>query len=375
MPLYHASAALLAFGPCLVGGITFVIGHKFSTRNFWIDVRTSNATVIQYVGETCRYLLAAPPQVDASTGENLDKKHNVRVAFGNGLRPDIWNRFKERFGIETISEFYSATESPQASWNISSNDFSKGAIGRNGSLSAFILKFHIAIVALNWETELPSRSPKTGLCVRVPPGEPGELLFKVDPAGIEKKFQGYFNDAKATDVKILHDVIAKGDAWFRTGDIIRWDHEGRWFFCDRIGDTFRWKSENVSTTEVSEALGHHPAILEANVYGVQLPHHDGRAGCAAILLEEDANKALLDELAAHASKTLPKYAIPVFLRLVREVQATGNNKQQKHLLRAQGVEPKKIHVDGDKVFWLKGGSYVEFEQSDWEALEAGRTQL
>lgn len=375
MPLYHASAALLAFGPCLVGGITFIIGHKFSTRNFWIDVRTSNATVIQYVGETCRYLLAAPPQVDASTGESLDKKHNIRVAFGNGLRPDIWNRFKERFGIETICEFYSATESPQASWNISSNDFSKDAIGRNGSLSAFVLKFQVAIVALNWETEQPSRSPKTGLCVRVPPGSPGELLYKVDPADIEKRFQGYFNDAKATDVKILHDVFAKGDAWFRTGDVIRWDHEGRWFFCDRIGDTFRWKSENVSTTEVSEALGHHPAILEANVYGVELPHHDGRAGCAAILLGAEVNKALFDELAAHASKTLPKYAIPVFLRLVREVQATGNNKQQKHSLRAQGVEPKKVQVDGDKVFWLKGGSYVEFEQSDWEALEAGRTQL
>lgn len=331
--------------------------------------------MIQYVGETCRYLLAAPPQVDASTGENLDKKHNVRVAFGNGLRPDIWNRFKERFGIETIGEFYSATESPQASWNISSNDFSKGAIGRNGSLSSFILKFRVAIVAVNWETEQPSRSSKTGLCVRVPPGSPGELLFKVDPADIEKKFQGYFNDTKATEVKILRDVIAKGDAWFRTGDVVRWDHEGRWFFCDRIGDTFRWKSENVSTTEVSEALGHHPAILEANVYGVELPHHDGRAGCAAILLEADANKALLDELAAHASKTLPKYAIPVFLRLVREIQATGNNKQQKHLLRAQGVEPQKVHVDGDKIFWLKGTSYVEFEQSDWEALEAGRTQL
>lgn len=375
MPLYHASAALLAFGPCLVGGTTFIIGHKFSTRNFWIDVRASNATIIQYVGETCRYLLAAPPQIDANTGENLDRKHNVRLAFGNGLRPDIWDRFKERFGIETICEFYSATESPQAVWNISSNGFSKGAVGRNGSLSAFILKSQVAIVALNWETEQPSRSPKTGLCIRVPPGSPGELLFKVNPGDIEKKFQGYFNDSKATEAKILHDVIVKGDAWVRTGDVIRWDHEGRWYFCDRIGDTFRWKSENVSTTEVSEALGHHPAIQEANVYGVEVPHHDGRAGCAAILLRADINQALLNELATHASKTLPKYAIPIFLRIVREIQATGNNKQQKHLLRVQGVEPKKVQEDGDKVFWLKGGSYVEFEQSDWESLEAGRTQL
>ena len=375
MPLYHASAALLGFCPCLAKGTTFIIGHKFSTRNFWNEVRASNATVIQYVGETCRYLLGAPPQLDPTTGEDLDRKHSVRLAFGNGLRPDVWNRFKDRFGIDAINEFYSATESPQACWNLSANDFSKGAIGLNGRLSAFLLNFSVAIVEIDWETETPRRSSPNDFCIKVPRGDPGEVIYKLDPARMEKKFQGYFNNAKATDGKILRDVFAQRDAWFRSGDILRWDNEGRWYFCDRVGDTFRWKSENVSTAEVSEVLGGHPAVHEANVYGVELPHHDGRAGCAALLLAKGPTETLLSELAAHTREQLPGFAVPVFLRLVREMHATGNNKQQKHLLRTQGVEPSKVRGAGDLVFWLRGGTYVEFEDGHWEELKAGRIQL
>lgn len=374
MPLYHSSAAVLGLCSTLGIGSTIIIGHKFSTKTFWKEVRESNATMIQYVGETCRYLLAAPPQIDPVTGANLDKQHNVRLAFGNGLRPDIWNRFKERFGIPTIAEFYAATEGPSGSWNISSNDFSRGAIGRNGSIASALLGPSIAIVRPDWTTELPYRDPHTNFCERVPRGEPGELLYKVDPANVDLKFQGYFNNAAASQSKILRDVVAKGDAWFRTGDIVRWDAEGRWYFNDRIGDTFRWKSENVSTSEVAEALGHHPHIHEANVYGVELPHHDGRAGCAAVkFASDDVSQPLLDSVAAHVLKALPKYAIPLFVRVTRQMHATGNNKQQKQALRVQGVRPGS--VDGDKVYWLRGGTYVEFRERDWEELNGGRVRL
>ena len=357
----------------LIAGATIHLGRKFSTKTFWKDCRTSNATVIQYVGETCRYLLSAPPEIDASTGENLDQKNNVRMAFGNGLRPDIWNRFKERFGISEIAEFYTATEGTAGAWNFSRNDYSKGAIGRLGSLGKLITYSTSALVELDWETEQPWRDPKTGLCRRSKLGEPGELLFELDANDIESKFQGYFNNTSGTEGKIMRNVLKKGDAWFRTGDMIIWDDEGRSYFSDRIGDTFRWKAENVSTNEVSEALGNHPAVHEANVYGVELPHHDGRAGCVALVLAEKPNEKLLNDLARHAKDRLPKFAVPVFLRLITEMQLTGTNKQQKHVVRMQGVDPEK--VGEDVIYWLKDDTYTRFTEEDWRELNAGRVKL
>lgn len=248
MPLYHSSAAILGVCAALSGGKTIAIGHKFSTKTFWKDVRDCKATMIQYVGETCRYLLAAPPEIDPATGEVLDKKQNVRLAFGNGLRPDVWNKFKERFDIEIIAEFYAATEGTAGSWNLSKNDYSRGAIGRNGTVAKALLGTQLAIVEVDWESEQPWRDPKTGFCKKVATGEPGELLYKLDANDIGAKFQGYFGNEKASNGKIMRNVLSKGDAFFRTGDVVRWDSEGRWFFNDRIGDTFRWKSENVSTS-------------------------------------------------------------------------------------------------------------------------------
>lgn len=376
MPLYHTSASLLGFCSCLVNGSTFILGRKFSTRKFWPEVRASNATIIQYVGETCRYLLAAPVQLDLNTGEDLDRKNSVRVALGNGLRPDVWNRFKERFGIDTIGEFYAATEGPLASFNLSSNDFTAGAVARNGMLTTWLLSTQIAIVEIDWETETPLRSPHNrSFCKKVPANTPGELLYRIGSGSLSKNYQCYFNNAQATDGKILRDALSKGDAWFRTGDVMRIDSEGRWYFCDRIGDTFRWKSENVSTTEVSEALGMHHVVDEANVYGVQLPHHDGRAGCAAVVLHGKVTKELLHELARHAGDRLPRYAIPLFLRVMKETQSTGTNKQQKQFLRAEGVDPIKAREAGDNLFWLKSGTYVEFEDEDWQELKLGKIQL
>ncbi|OLN96932.1 Fatty acid transporter protein [Colletotrichum chlorophyti] len=375
MPLYHSSAALLGFGNVLEAHSTICIGRKFSTRLFWEEVRSSKATIIQYVGETCRYLLAAPPQVDPVTGECLDKKHNVRAAFGNGLRPDVWNKFKDRFGIDTIAEFYAATEGSFGTWNLSRNDFAKGAVGRNGMLYNLVMGPDVALAVMDENNEAPLRDERTGLCKPAKFGEPGELMFRLSPNDLERRFQGYYGNQDATNSKILRNVFSKGDAWFRTGDVVRWDCEGRLYFSDRIGDTFRWKSENVSTQEVGEAVGSHPAVQEANVYGVELPHHDGRAGCAAVVLGEKPSQELLRSIAQHVKQSLPRFALPIFLRVMppEAMQTTGTNKQQKHGLRAQGVKPgeEKAGV----IYWLKNDTYVPFSQQDWDELNGGRLKL
>ncbi|KAI4097585.1 MAG: hypothetical protein LQ344_000318 [Seirophora lacunosa] len=379
MPLYHSTASLVGFFPCLAVGCTVVIGHRFSHSTFWPEVRDSQSTVIQHVGETLRYLLAAPPQKDPVTGEDLDKDNKVRLAFGNGLRTDVWKKFQARFGVETIAEFYSATEGTGAAWNLSRNDFAAGAIGRGGLLFSAFMQSGCAIVQVDWETEVPFRDPKNhNFCVSVPRGHRGELLYKIaDPNNIRRSFQGYFNNSKASDSKIMRSVFTKGDAYFRTGDVVRWDKEGRWWFCDRIGDTFRWKSENVSTAEVSEVVGTHPAIEEANVYGVELPHHEGRAGCATLICSDgrEADQTVLDSIAAHVQERLPRYAVPLFLRITKTRQVTGNNKQQKHILRAEGVKPETIRSCGDQIFWLRDGMYKMFDDDDWKTLEAGRAKL
>jgi acyl-CoA synthetase (AMP-forming)/AMP-acid ligase II len=402
MPLYHSSAAVLGFSTCLMNGTTFILGRKFSVSGFWREVRESQATVLQYVGETCRYLLAAPVEPDPEDpSRNLDQKHKVRIAFGNGLRPDVWERFQTRFGVETIAEFYAATEGTSGSWNLSRNEFSRGAVGRNGVIAGLVAERQLCVVQVDYENEVPVRDPaRGGLCIRVPRGEAGELLYKVDAADIGSKYQGYFNDAAASEKKILRDVLDHGDAWFRTGDVLRWDGEGRWWFVDRLGDTFRWRSENVSTAEVAQVLGIHPNVVEANVYGVQIPGHEGQAGCAAILLntssgcgggsssrttkkeepdpesDPEPDPDLMQELAAFLSENLPKYSVPVFLRVVRQMQRTGNMKQQKHVLRGEGVDLDKVEgLYGDQIWWLQGERYVRFRSGDWEALRGGRVRL
>ena len=386
MPLYHSSASVLGFITCLMNGATLIVGRKFSARNFMREARDNRATIIQYVGETLRYILGVPPEIDSVTGEDLDKKHNIRLAFGNGLRPDIWNRFKDRFNIPTIAEFYAATEGTSGSWNISSNDFSAGAMGRNGAIGNIIFGRGTAIVDVDYESQEPWRDPKTGLCKRVPRGDPGELLFAIDAADPSAAFQGYFQNSKATESKIVRDALKKGDAYFRTGDTVRWDKDGRWFFSDRLGDTFRWKSENVSTNEVGEVLGAHPEVHEANVYGVALPNHDGRAGCAALVLHQqvasernsgpalEPSQATLDSLATHTLKSLPRFAAPLFLRIMPEMPSTGNNKQQKHVLRTEGVDIARVSKN-DRLYWLQGNTYVPFGQRDWDRLNGGQVRL
>jgi acyl-CoA synthetase (AMP-forming)/AMP-acid ligase II len=378
MPLYHSSAFQLNFHTCLIGATTSIISRKFSASAFWDEVTASNATAIQYVGETLRYLLAAKPRPDDRT------RHNVRLAFGNGLRPDVWERFRTRFGVETIVEFYGATEGTGGLMNFNRNSFSAGAIGSAGLLMSILYHITFTVVAVDWETEEPARDPSTGLCRKVPDGTPGELLARLDANDIGAKFQGYHGNPEATNKKILRDVLKKGDAYFRTGDVVMRDSEGRVWFSDRIGDTFRWKSENVSTAQVGEVLGHHPSVLEANVYGVTVPGHEGRAGCAALMLPDEAytepqtltpKPDILASLAAWNTNNLPKYAIPVFLRFVKELTVTGTNKQQKPKLRMEGVDPAR--TGSDPVYMLRPGTaaYTRFSGQQWKELEGGQVKL
>lgn len=248
MPLYHTAASMVGVASALGLGSSVAIGRRFSTQTFWKDVRDSQATIIHYVGEACRYLLAAPPDIDPTSGENLDQRHKVRIALGNGLRPDVWDRFKRRFNIETITEFYGQTEGVRIFWNRSNNDFGSGAVGRNGYLTRILGRSLITLVDLDWETETPWRDPKTGFCRKTKLNEPGELLCKLDEKNIKKSYYGYYKNDAANEKKVLRDVFIKGDAWYRSGDVLRRDSEGRWYFHDRIGDTYRWKSENISTS-------------------------------------------------------------------------------------------------------------------------------
>jgi acyl-CoA synthetase (AMP-forming)/AMP-acid ligase II len=368
MPLYHSSASVLGVCACLRAGSTISLSAKFSHKTFWPEVRASRATILHYVGETCRYLLAAPPSP-------LDTDHHLRAAFGNGLRPDIWESFKSRFAIQTIYEFYAATEAPGALFNNSTNSFSSGAIGRNGTLGNLLFSRDLCVIRMTPDAA-PSRSSTTGLCDICAPGEAGELLYKLDPAKIKDKFQGYFNNASANDSKILRDVKVRGDAWYRSGDLMRHDSEHRWWFVDRLGDTFRWKAENVSTAEVADALGRHDAILEANVYGVQVPGYDGRAGCAAVVLRENnSSDEVMGSIAKHVEKELPGFARPVWLRVTKEMATTGTNKLQKTGLQKEGIEVEAVEKTGDVLFWLSEGRYVRFGKRDLERVKGGGVKL
>jgi acyl-CoA synthetase (AMP-forming)/AMP-acid ligase II len=378
MPLYHSSASILGVGPALHAGTAVCLSKKFSHKTFWPEAQASNATILQYVGETCRYLLSAPKT-------KHEENNKIRCAFGNGLRPDVWEPFKERFGIDTIVEFYAATEAPTALWNRSTNTFSAGAIARNGTIASFLMSVNMSLVKLdpNTDNSEPIRDSQTGLCQIAGQDEPGELLVKLDANNISTKFQGYFGNKKATNSKVIRNVKKKGDAFFRTGDLMRRDKEGRWYFMDRLGDTFRWKAENVSTAEVADMMGKHDAIEEAAVYGVQIPRHDGRAGCAVIVLKNgesagtitEAHPQTLKSLAEHAKKSLPAFAVPLFIRITPSMHTTGTNKQQKHLFQKDGIDIDAVEQSGDALFWLKDGTYEKFTHTDLDRIQEGQVKL
>ena len=361
---------------CVMAGISLAIGKGFSVRNFWHDVRDSESTFFVYVGETARYLLAAPPSP-------LDKEHKVRCMFGNGLRPDVWLPFRERFGVPEVGEFFDSSEGMFSLFVWNRGDYSVDCVGHHGALLRFAMRNTLVPVAINHETNEIVRDPKTGFAKRNSYNEGGEILVKLAD---ESLFPGYWNNPEATKKMFDRDVFKKGDLYYRSGDALKRTDDGRWIFMDRLGDTYRWKSENVSTAEVAEAVGRYSGIFEAIVYGVEVPWHEGRAGCAALTIASERRENFdWRGLATHARKQLPGYAVPVFVRVLDgEVgrAASHNNKQDKVALRAEGVDPSKkgskaAGGEEDKIYWLspKSDKYVRFEDRDWRNLVGGTARL
>ena len=375
MPMYHGTGGISAI-TCLMAGISIAIGKSFSVRNFWKEVHDSQSTVIVYVGETARYLLAAPPGP-------FDKDHKVRGMFGNGLRPDVWERFRERFNVPEIVEFFNSSEGVFTLSVHNRGDYTANCVGHHGALLRYAMRNMYVPIEIDHGTNEIVRDERTGFVKRAKYSDGGEIIVKI----VDKnQFAGYWNNEVATQKKFLTNVFEKGDLYYRSGDALRRTDDGRWFFLDRLGDTFRWKSENVSTAEVAEVIGRFPGIHEANVYGVEVPGHEGRAGCVALSVA-DQLKGRMNWRALHewASGQLPKFAIPVFVRVLRsEVggAASHNNKQDKVKLRAEGVDPalkgtKVVGGEEDEVWWSKLGQkgYVRFEKKDWDVLVNGKAKL
>lgn len=361
LPLYHSAGGGCGTGMMLYGGATLVIRRKFSASKFWKEVGDFRCSVVQYIGELCRYLLTAPPSP-------YDKKHRVRICIGNGLRPDIWAQFQERFNVPEIGEFYGATEGNIALFNHCTTVEDRGTVGRFGTI--MMKATGMKLVKFDVAEEVPIRN-SAGFCVECADGEPGELLGLIKPGDVGTAFQGY-TDEKATNKKVLRDAFVKGDQYFRTGDLLMRDAKGYFYFVDRIGDTFRWKGENVSTTEVAETLSIFPGVQEVNVYGAAVPGKDGRACMAAMVFDE--SKLDFDGLLAHASKELPSYAVPLFIRRLPEIEITGTFKHRKVALRKEGFNPAEVT---DPLFWLNPATkkYEVLDATAYQQIVGGRARL
>lgn len=370
MPIYHSTAAMLGVCPTLSKGGCVSICQKFSASTFWTQAKLVRATHIQYVGEVCRYLINSKPHPD-------EHKHLVKIAYGNGLRPDIWREFKNRFGIEAIGEFYASTESPIATTNLQYGDFGVGACRKYGYLITAVLSTTQALVKMDPEDDSEIlRNPKTGFCLPTNKDEPGELLMKiVDPKNVEDSFQGYYGNKKATYSKIIRNVFKKGDAWFRSGDLLRMDDDGLLYFVDRLGDTFRWKSENVSATEVENEIMSTKIVKQAVVVGVRVPNHEGRAGFAVLDPADGASdEEVLEKLYSHTSATLPKYAIPQFVKIqANAIQSSHNHKVPKNQYKNQ----KLPHGETGKetIYWLSKNNYEKLTDESWAKITSGAAKL
>ncbi|TPX49694.1 hypothetical protein SeLEV6574_g01335 [Synchytrium endobioticum] len=350
-PLYHSAALVICFSTCMLNGMTCIVSKKFSATQCFRDCKRYNATVMQYIGEICRYLLNTP--VDPSN----DRNHNVRLVVGNGLRPDT---FKDRFGIAQIGEFYAATEGVGALFNISTDASTLGAVGRMGPILRALTRTRI--VKFDVVKEEPVRDA-SGRCIECEVGEPGEMINELDPAR-NREFAGYYRNEEGTNKKILRNVFKEGDQWYRTGDLLKYDSYGRIYFVDRIGDTFRWKGENVSTNEVAESINTYPGVEEANVYGVAVPGKDGKAGMAAIVTNEEFK---LQGLGEHIASRLPKYAVPLFIRILPAMQVTQTFKHQKVALRNDGMDPGKVS-DPMFMFDESSKSYIPFGFAEYKSI-------
>ncbi|MFM9861192.1 long-chain-acyl-CoA synthetase [Pseudoxanthobacter sp. M-2] len=350
LPLYHSAGGVLAVGIALTTGGSAVIAERFSASRFWDDVVDYDCTMVQYIGELCRYLLNSPPHPK-------ERAHGLRIIDGNGLRPDVWRPFQRRFAIPRILEWYAATEGNALLLNF---DETVGAVGRLPWWAKF--RFPLEVVRFDEATEQPVRGPD-GRCIKCAPGEVGELVSQIldDPKKPAQRFEGYA-DRAATSKKIVTDAFRPGDRWFRTGDLMRRDRHGYFFFVDRIGDTFRRRGENVSTVEVAALLGAVPGVTAACVYGVEMAGEEGKAGMAALVV---APPFSLEDFARAVEAGLPDYARPVFVRLCPALPETGTHKLTKLALVHEGFDPAVV---GDPLFMRVDGAYVPLDAARFSTL-------
>jgi fatty-acyl-CoA synthase len=354
LPLYHATGGLCAMGAVLLNGGSVVLKRRFSASHFWSDIYEERCTLFVYIGELGRYLVNQAPQPH-------ERDHQLRLAFGNGLAADVWRQFNDRFGIPEVLEFYGATEG-----NVSTFNF-HGPVGACGRLPKYLRKrFNFRLALFNDEIQAPWRNA-AGRCVEAPIGEIGECLGRIG-ADARSNYTGYADKA-ASEKKVLHDVFAPGDAWFRTGDLMRMDADGWLYFVDRVGETFRRKGENVATSEVAACLRKVQGVLEATVYGVKVAQEEGRTGMAALVVDDSFDLA---NLAKAVEEDLPAYAHPMFVRLLPRLATTGTFKVRKQDLVAESFEPVRGR---GPIFYKSPKGYVKLTKATFDKLAAGTLRL
>jgi fatty-acyl-CoA synthase len=357
LPMYHGVGGAVATGAVLVNGGSVFIREGFSAAAFWDDIRRHGCTIFQYIGELCRYLLNAPSAPTGATG--------LRLCCGNGLRADIWMAFKERFQIPQILEFYASTEGNITLFNVEERP---GAIGR---IPPFIAhRSRLALVKFDADRGVPQRDAD-GRCIPAGAGEVGEAIGRIENARDEHtgRFDGY-TATDETEKKVLRDVFEPGDSWFRSGDLMRRDTAGFYYFVDRVGDTFRWKGENVSASEVAAAITSFPGVRDAFVYGVIIPGADGRAGMAEIACAGALDVAALR---AHLLERLPRYALPVLLRIRSELELTPTFKQKTSAAQvpydpAACPDPLYLHLP-------ESGGYVMLDAALYARIREAQVRL
>ena len=357
LPLFHSNAFLVTTGSTLWNGATLALARKFSATGFWDDVRESGATVFSYIGEICRYLMAQPERPD-------DREHQLRAIIGNGMRPEVWDEFVRRHQPGVVHEFYGATEGNVNMVNLT---------GRQGSVGKLppILFNNAQLVRFDQKTQAPIRNKK-GFCIPCKRGEVGELLGEINPDKTIHSFDGYANDAATRD-KILYNVRKRGDAFFRSGDLLRKDIWGNFYFVDRIGDTYRWKGENVSTFEVADAIQMYPDVELANVYGVHLEGADGKPGMVTLVLTEGSE---LDPAGFfhHVKDVLPSYGRPAFVRVAEAMAVTATYKLRKVDLVEEGFDPTKT---ADPLYYRddRAQTYAPLDEAVLARIQAGEIRF
>ncbi|KAK5935535.1 hypothetical protein CgunFtcFv8_020890 [Champsocephalus gunnari] len=357
LPLYHTAGFIIGFIGSIETGSTIILKRKFSASQFWDDCRKHSVTVVQYIGEVMRYLCSTPKR------EN-DKDHKVKLAIGNGIRAEVWKEFLNRFGNIEVREFYASTEG-----NVGFVNY-VGKIGAIGRVNFFHQKlFPFTLIKYDTERDEPIRDDN-GLCVEAPKGETGLLVSKITDIA---PFVGYAQNEEQTERKKLRNVLKKGDLYFNSGDLMRIDNDNFIYFQDRVGDTFRWKGENVATNEVSDILTISDGLKEANVYGVQVPGHEGRIGMAAVTMKEGAQ---FDgsRIFNHVVSYLPLYARPRFIRIQNAVEVTGTFKQMKVKLVEESFDPGRIQ---DPLYILDNEekSYIPLTAQVYSSIISGNIKL